>query len=93
MKKKLQESMNQNVNEENDDFAVEEEEDEDELNLQKIDSGVYVVKEKSVPLRAQAKKEETSSDKKKKKSHKIMWLKARLKKMITKRKKKGLKIA
>ena len=66
MKEKLKDSKNQNVNEENDDFVEEEEEDEDELNLKKIDSGVYVV-EKSVPLRAQAKKEQTSSDKKKEK--------------------------
>ena len=91
MKKKLQESMNQNVNEENDDFAVEEEEDEDELNLQKIDSGVYVVKEKSVPLRAQAKKEETSSDKKKEKEPQDNVAKSKAKENDNKKEEKGPK--
>ena len=52
MKKKMDEKKDSQTNEENDDYIEEEEDEEDELNLIKIKSGEYQVKEKSIPLRA-----------------------------------------
>ena len=64
MKKKLQESKNATNNEQNDDDYIEEEDEEDELNLIKIKSGEYQVKEQSAPLRAMAVKNESQKKEK-----------------------------
>ena len=50
----MDEQKNSQTNEENDDYIEEEEDEEEELNLIKIKSGEYQVKEKGVPLRAMA---------------------------------------
>ena len=62
MKEKLKESMNQD-NEVKEDFIEEDDDDEIDLRLQKIESGVYIVKEQNAPLRAQAKKTEVPEEK------------------------------
>ena len=62
MKEKLKESMNQG-NEVKEDFIEEDDDDEIDLRLQKIESGVYIVKEQNAPLRAQAKKTEVPEEK------------------------------
>ena len=62
MKEKLKESKNQD-NEVKEDFIEEDDDDEIDLRLQKIESGVYIVKEQNVPLRAQAKKAEVPKEK------------------------------
>ena len=65
MKKKMEEEKNKNkANEENDDDYIEEEEDEEDekLNLVKIKSGVYQVKEQSAGLRAGKKEEKVEKE-------------------------------
>ena len=63
MKKKMDEKKDSQTNEENDDYIEEEEDEEDELNLIKIKSGEYQVKEKSVPLRAMAVEKDDKKEK------------------------------
>ncbi len=62
MKEKLKESMNQG-NDVKEDFIEEDDDDEIDLRLQKLESGVYIVKEQNAPLRAQAKKTEVPEEK------------------------------
>jgi hypothetical protein len=62
MKEKLKESMNQG-NEVKEDFIEEDDDDEIDLRLQKIESGVYIVKGQNAPLRAQPKKTEVPEEK------------------------------
>ena len=62
MKEKLKESMNQD-NEVKEDFIEEDDDDEIDLRLQKIESGVYIVKGQNAPLRAQPKKTEVPEEK------------------------------
>ena len=65
MKKKMDEKKDSQTNEENDEYIEEEEDEEDELNLIKIKSGEYQVKEKSVPLRAMAVEKDDKKEKEK----------------------------
>ena len=66
MKEKLKESMNQG-NEVKEDFIEEDDDDEIDSRLQKIESGVYIVKGQNAnanaPLRTQAKKKEVPEEK------------------------------
>ena len=65
MKKKLEEEKNKQINEENNEDSSDDENEEELLNLEKITSGEYKVKERKVaPLRA-AKKEEVTEKKEK----------------------------
>ena len=62
MKEKLKESMSQN-NEVKEDFIEEDDDDEIDSKLQKLESGVYIVKEQNAPLRAQVKKAQVPEEK------------------------------
>ena len=52
---KMKEKLKESVTEAKDDFIEEDDDDEIDLRLQKLESGVYIVKEQNAPLRAQPK--------------------------------------